>query len=83
MQTNLDIAAYIGMPPWLLTIMVIWSLVWMGIGMWVAARKRHVVWYVIFLLVHTLGILEILYIFVFSKMKRRAEEEPATKKKRR
>lgn len=85
MRTSIDIAAYLGVPAWLLTVIVIWSLVWMALGMWVAARKKHVIWYIVFLLVHTVGILEILYIFVFSKMSMKQAPTPvkAAKKKRR
>ena len=83
MNNSLDIAAYMGMPPWLLAIIVIWSLVWMGIAMWLSARKNHMVWFIIFLLFHTIGILEILYIFVFSKMGSSKPSAPVAKKKKR
>ncbi len=85
MVTNsIDIAAYLGIPQWLLVLVVIWSLAWMGIAMWLAAKKNHLAWFVVFLLFHTLGILEILYIFVFSKMSaRRAVPVQAARKKRR
>lgn len=53
----------------LLIIAQIWSFVWKGVAWWKAARKGHVVWFIAFFLVHTLGILEILYIFLFSKLK--------------
>jgi len=45
-----------------------WSLIWMGLALWKAAKEGSKVWFVILLLVHTMGILDILYIFVFSKM---------------
>ncbi|MBU3913268.1 MAG: hypothetical protein KKB21_00580 [Nanoarchaeota archaeon] len=83
MSLNLDLAASLGMSPVLLAVVMVWSLIWMGIAMWKSARKNHIIWFVVFLLVHTLGILEILYIFVFSKMKLGAKEELAVKKKRR
>lgn len=55
-----------------LTILIIplafWSLIWMGLAIWKAARNDHKIWFIVLLLVHTLGILDILYIFVFSKM---------------
>jgi hypothetical protein len=53
----------------LLLIATAWSLVWKGIALWKAARNGCKVWYLIILLINTLGILEILYIFVFSKSK--------------
>ena len=50
-----------------LAILIIWSLIWKGIALWKAAQNHHTVWYVIMLIVNTLGILEIIYIFGFSK----------------
>jgi hypothetical protein len=46
---------------------MIWSLVWKALAMWKAARKGDKVWFVVFLIINTLGILDILYIYVFSK----------------
>jgi hypothetical protein len=61
-----------GIPPWAFTILIlimIWSSVWKLFALWTAARKNSLPWFVILALVNTVGILEILYIFVFSKMK--------------
>jgi uncharacterized membrane protein len=52
----------------LLTIIGIWSLVWKGIALWKSARKNQSIWFIILLVINTMGILEILYIFVFSKI---------------
>jgi hypothetical protein len=54
---------------WLLVILMIWSMIWKGIALWKSARNKNVAWFVVFLIVNTLGILEILYIFVFSRYK--------------
>lgn len=78
-NSSLDLAAYLGIPEWLLAIVVLWSVAWMGVAMWKSAKKNHLIWFVIFLLVHTLGILEILYIFVFSKMS--PDKKPAAQNK--
>ncbi len=48
---------------------VIWSLAWKGVALWKAGRRNDVGWFVALLIVNTLGILEILYIFIFSKRK--------------
>lgn len=53
----------------LFLILMAWSMVWKGWALWIAARSGSKVWFVVFLLVNTVGILEILYIFWFSKMK--------------
>ncbi len=50
-----------------LAILIIWSLVWKGIALWKAARNSHKAWFVVMLIVNTAGILEIIYIFGFSK----------------
>ncbi|MFH1711188.1 MAG: DUF5652 family protein [Nanoarchaeota archaeon] len=76
---NFDLAASLGIAPTLLAVVMVWSLIWMGIAMWKSARKNHIIWFVVFLLVHTLGILEILYIFVFSKMGSKSAVKPAVK----
>ena len=44
-----------------------WSLFWMGWALWRAAKNDSKVWFIILLLVHTLGILDIIYIFIISK----------------
>jgi hypothetical protein len=45
----------------------VWSIYWKGRALWQTARKGDKVWFVAFLVVNTLGILEILYLYVFSK----------------
>ena len=50
-----------------LVVLMIWSLVWKALAMWKAARKGDKIWFVVFLIINTLGILDILYIYVFSK----------------
>ncbi len=53
----------------LLIMIVIWSMIWKFLALWKSARKGSVVWFIVLALINTVGILEILYIFVFSKMK--------------
>ena len=48
-------------------IVVIWSAIWKGIALWKAGRNGHLVWFIVMFLVNTAGILEIIYIFGFSK----------------
>ena len=52
----------------LLFILGIWSLIWKGFALWKSSKKNHLVWFVVLLVLNTLGILEILYIFIFSKI---------------
>jgi hypothetical protein len=50
-----------------LILAVIWTIPWKGVALWKAARRGQKVWFVLLLVLNTLAILEILYIFVFSK----------------
>lgn len=47
----------------------LWSLAWKGWALWKAAKADSKIWFVVLLLVNTVGILDILYIFVISKAK--------------
>lgn len=50
-------------------ICAIWTIPWKGLALWKAARRGDRGWFVIILLVNTLAIFEILYIFFFSEKK--------------
>lgn len=58
--------------PLLIAIFVIsvWDLIWKLFAMWKAAKKNSVVWFVVLMIFNTAGILPILYIYVFSEMKK-------------
>ena len=53
----------------LLAVIGIWSLAWKGIALWKSSQKKQLTWFIILLIINTMGILEILYIFIFSKIK--------------
>ncbi len=53
---------------WLVPV-IIWTLAWKGPALWRAARQNSVPWFVALLVINTAGVLEILYLFVFSKRK--------------
>ncbi len=52
-----------------IVVIALWSLYWQARAMWKAARAGHMGWFIALLLIHTAGILDILYIYVFSKPK--------------
>ncbi len=54
-------------PVWVLVLL--WSLFWKGWALWTAAKRDAKIWFVVFLVVNTVGILEIAYIYFFSKRK--------------
>jgi methionyl-tRNA synthetase len=59
---------------WTLLVITLWTLPWKGIALWKSARRKEQWWFIALLVIHTLGILEILYIFIFSKRKEIAQE---------
>lgn len=69
----------------LFLVVIIWSIVWKLLGLWKSARNGSIIWFVVLAITSTLGILPILYIYVFSEMgkKKPAERAPSKKKKRR
>lgn len=72
-------------PSWLVlfVLLSIWSLVWKGLSLWKAGGRKDKVWFVVLLVFNTLGILDILYIYLFSEMKKEKEiAKPKTTRKR-
>jgi hypothetical protein len=53
----------------LLFALMIWAAVWKAIALWKAARNHALAWYICMCIFNTAGILEIIYIFGFSKKK--------------
>ncbi|MCX6702047.1 MAG: DUF5652 family protein [Candidatus Zambryskibacteria bacterium] len=62
-----QVLPYLKMAPWVLAILLVWSLIWKGLALWKAARLSNKWWFIIFLLVNTLGLLEIIYIYFIAK----------------
>jgi len=50
-------------------ITMIWCLPWEAVALWRAAHNGHKAWFIVLFLTNTLSILEIIYIFGFSKKK--------------
>lgn len=52
----------------LIVLLAAWSLVWKGLALWHAARKKEYGWFVVLLLINTAGILEIIYLLGIRKI---------------
>jgi hypothetical protein len=63
-----DYSSLSQIPPALLALVLIWSLIWKGLALWKSSQKGSKVWFIVLLVVNTVGLLEILYMFLFSKM---------------
>ena len=54
---------------WLIVLLALWTVPWKGVALWKAARANSKPWFIVLLIVNTVGLLEIIYIFGFSKKK--------------
>ncbi|MBI4085637.1 MAG: hypothetical protein HY433_00085 [Candidatus Liptonbacteria bacterium] len=52
---------------------IAWSLYWKGRALWKAARRNELMWFIAILVINTFGILEIVYIYWFTKEKKNVE----------
>ena len=53
--------------PSILLLVVAWTLLWKGLGLWRAAKCDQKYWFIAILVVNSLGILEIVYLNWFAK----------------
>ena len=67
----MDLNTYFGMQmPWfLVTAILIWSMIWKGLALWKAGRNNQLVWFVAMFLINSVGILPIIYIVWFQRNK--------------
>ena len=56
-----------GVHPFLIALVIAWTLVWKGLALWKSAGLRQKYWFLAILLINTLGILEIIYLLFVAK----------------
>jgi hypothetical protein len=61
--------SYQAFPVVLLYFVFIWSLIWKGIALWKAAKENRRNWFIAMLVLNTIGILEIIFLFFYTKEK--------------
>ena len=54
---------------WLFIVLALWTIPWKGWALWKSARQNDKWWFIALLVINTVGLLEILYIFVLGKKK--------------
>lgn len=54
-------------PPILQFVLLAWSIAWKGVALWNAAKNSQKNWFIAILVVNSVGILEIIYLFRFAK----------------
>lgn len=70
-------AAWAGlwMPPGIHTIapalpyLIVWEAFWKGLALWHSGRRGQAAWFVILIVVNTIGILPIIYLFAVARLK--------------
>jgi len=62
------ITEYLSTP--LFYILIVWTMYWKGRALWKAARKTRKIWFIAILILNTMGLLEIAYLFLFDKDKK-------------
>ena len=60
---NNAIATYLQANPWIF-FLFLWVIFWKGLALWQSARRGQKIWFVAFLIVTTIGILEIIYLLI-------------------
>jgi len=55
--------------PAIFALLIIWSLIWKGVALWKAGGLRQKWWFIIMLIVNTVGILEIIYLLIYRNEK--------------
>jgi hypothetical protein len=51
-----------------LPLILLWSIFWKGLALWHSAQRRQSAWFIILIIINTLGILEIIYLFGVLKL---------------
>ena len=76
-----EVAQQLGLPLWALALILVWVLSWKALAMWRAARLNQPIWFIALFVINTLGLFEILYLFLFSKIKLGQSQRTRKKKK--
>ncbi|MBI2086752.1 MAG: hypothetical protein HYT69_01095 [Candidatus Zambryskibacteria bacterium] len=67
MESVAALSQLIGISPVWIALVILWILVWKGFALWRAAHLQQKYWFIVILIVNTLGILEIIYLFFVAR----------------
>jgi hypothetical protein len=62
--------------------LAVWSVIWTGLALWNSAKRGEKWWFIFFLIVHTAGIVEILYLIFVVKLFSNAKPKKVTRPSR-
>ncbi|MFH1183375.1 MAG: DUF5652 family protein [Candidatus Moraniibacteriota bacterium] len=54
----------------ILTILVLWTIPWKALALWKSARNSQKWWFIVFMIINTVGLLEIFYLLILPKIKK-------------
>jgi len=54
---------------WVILLIALWVMPWKGVALWKASRLGQTKWFIVMLVLNTLALLEIFYIFVIARKK--------------
>jgi len=49
---------------WLVILVSLWEILWKGFALWRAANDKRVVWFIVILVLNTLGVVPIIYLII-------------------
>jgi hypothetical protein len=67
MESMNTVSHWIELHPLLVAIMGIWTFIWKGFALWRSSELRQKYWFIAILLLNTVGILEIVYLFLVAR----------------
>ena len=60
---------------WVILLLALWTVPWKGVALCRSAGNKQLAWFICIFIFNTLAILEIIYIFGFSKEKNNAQAQ--------
>ncbi|MBS3168929.1 hypothetical protein J4210_00455 [Candidatus Woesearchaeota archaeon] len=61
-------------------ILLLWTLLWKGIGLWYAAQEKKKGWFLAILVLNTAGLLPIIYLIWFREKEKMKPQEETTER---
>ncbi len=59
--------ALLNMNPYTILAIALWTLPWKAWALWLSARRGDIWWFLAMIILSTLGVIEIIYIFLIAK----------------
>lgn len=63
---------------WIIMLGILWSIPWKGMALWKAAKRGAIWWFVALLVVNTVGLLDIIYLYFISERRGKRSVSPAS-----